>query len=44
MDEITDAGYWKYMNARAFKKAQMQQQCFVTYPRVMFEFWASHNR
>ena len=38
MDDITDAGYWKYMNATQFQKAQMQLKFFVMYPRVFEEF------
>ena len=38
MDDITDAGYWKYMNAALFQKAQMQLKFFVMYPRVFEEF------
>ena len=38
MDDITDAGYWKYMNATLFQKAQMQLKFFVMYPRVFEEF------
>ena len=38
IDEITDAGYWKYMNATAFERAQMQQKCFLLYFRVFEEF------
>ena len=38
MDDITDAGYWKYMNATPFQKAQMQLKLFVMYPRVFEEF------
>ena len=38
MDDITDAGYWKYMNATPFQKMQMQLKFFVMYPRVFEEF------
>ena len=37
MDDITDAGYWKYMNATPFQKAQMQLKFFVMYLRVFEE-------
>ena len=43
IEDITDAGYWKYMNTTAFERAQMEQKCLILYPRVMFEFWASHT-
>ena len=45
MDDITDAGYWKYMNATPFQKAQMQLKCFVMYPRVKYENrnWKNKN-
>ena len=43
MDDITDAGHWKYMNATPFQKAQMQLTCFVMYPRVFEEFQASRR-
>ena len=43
IEDITDAGYWKYMNTTAFERAQMEQKCLIFYPRVMFEFWASHT-
>ena len=44
IEDITDAGYWKYMNATAFERAQMEQKCLMLYPSVFFEFWASHTR
>ena len=44
MDDITDAGYWKYMNATPFQKAQMQLKLFVMYPRVFEEFQASRSK
>ena len=44
IDEITDASYWKYMNATAFARAQIQQKCVLLYFRVFEEFWASHSR
>ena len=45
MDDITDAGYWKYMNATPFQKAQMQLKCFVMYPLVKYENrnWKNKN-
>ena len=44
IEDITDAGCWKYINTTAFERAQMEQKCLMFYPRVMFEFWASHTR
>ena len=41
IEDITDAGYWKYINTTAFERAQMEQKCLMFYPRVMFEFWFS---
>ena len=38
MDDITDAGYWKYMNATPCQKAQMQLKFFAMYLRVYEEF------
>lgn len=32
IEDITDAGYWKYMTTTA----QMEQKCLMSYPRVFF--------